>query len=742
MHITDKLCDLMRAAEQQSNLHIEAVLMARNIQRLLPFYILLSSLLHTSFVVADSTCGSLITYRQYSTLLESAPQCFINGCTTNTTPSSMSDTCPQTVPCSELWGLFNKEYQQPWCSNCTKDVACRISGWPILNATAFCDITPETDTWLFGNQGSCCATGNQSYELARWVGQMCNGSEWRRPFDYYGGMAMLDWEEWLLPWNWTVRPENTTAVKLPHASCPGTPLALFGFFAENILYLIFAIGITGLKLGYIHGREAEWEWLQHFVEKCHPLSYLKFWELGFIKEWRLRRQQRRTQEKKFSNEVIFGIAWSTLMTGLQVGFNFVSAYLIKRSPGYQHVPLGHLALLLCCRPRLSWVACLLDHIGSTRLKNWFRIEKQREKAKRVLGSIGIGSAISEITLQGISSYYMVLTANTGRSRGFYIVHHLRPFWRGDVAQSMYLGALFWLIACIFLFLAWAFVFRYGVQTQNFIQDRINRIRNSLTKTKETVESRWKTFWQASNEPQPLGGDDNQAVPEDPGMVEGPGSDDAGEKIDPPLNNAPEEVERMRIHPPNHEERDEIERVPAHTTPNMTNEGDMNERVQGARDVMHGGDMNERINPTDQHQGPQAYGSGSETLVGQSALNSQMTSTAVNAGADIPNLPPGNGRRTQLREEFPTNNPFRTPENEPTQELQDQPDIEETPEQKEAKRKKRLGINIAFAVGLLAYIFQWMFWAGFVYTSGHRFVYYSTSFFSSLLMRCLGFVPQN
>jgi len=305
---------------------------------------------------------------------------------------------------------------------------------------------------------------------------MCNGSEWRESFDYYGGMAMLDWEEWLLPWNWTVRPENTTAVKLP--KCPGRPLALLGFAAENFIFLLFAILATAGKLSYIHsrelwylqGQEGKKPWATKIRDFFHPLAPLKFWRLrkfkalgNSLKRLKFWKSNEEDRSNKTPNEVIFGILWSMFMLGLQIGLNFVSAALVKRTPGYGHVPLGRLALLFCCRPRLSWVATLLEHTSDETLENWFKVteEKYVNKAKLTLHAIGIGAAISELVLQGISSYFMVLTTNVGRSRGFYYIHHLRPYWNGPTAQAMYLGALFWTITFFFVFFAWFLVLRYG-----------------------------------------------------------------------------------------------------------------------------------------------------------------------------------------------------------------------------------------------------------------------------------------
>src|ERR1700752_230256 len=101
--------------------------MARPLLFLFVSCILLSSAFGRK-VRATQTCGSLITYRQYPTLLETAPRCFLDGCARPPANTSMSDTCPAEGPCFDLWSLLRDQYQTDWCATCKDDIACRIHG--------------------------------------------------------------------------------------------------------------------------------------------------------------------------------------------------------------------------------------------------------------------------------------------------------------------------------------------------------------------------------------------------------------------------------------------------------------------------------------------------------------------------------------------------------------------------------------------------------------------------------------
>ena len=133
--------------------------------------------------------------------------------------------------------ILNQKHQSQtkWCDNCRHDHACRIPGWPVLNATSACDVSPKD--WLFSANGPCCASGNEPNDLATWITSMCNGT-WREQFSYYDGMAKIDWEDYEVPYNYTVSPKNTNSQLNPEPTCP-RPSHYFGIFvAENIASLL------------------------------------------------------------------------------------------------------------------------------------------------------------------------------------------------------------------------------------------------------------------------------------------------------------------------------------------------------------------------------------------------------------------------------------------------------------------------------------------------------------------------
>lgn len=138
--------------------------------------------------------GSLVTYRQYTNLLNQAPQCYRNGYgAENESLTTISSSGSRQAPCYNLSTIISDHFQADWCMLCRqREVACRIKGWPILNSTSMCQFVPNH--WLFYTDGGCCISGTEPFEVARWIGNICNG-KWRDPFMVYGGMAREDWEE-------------------------------------------------------------------------------------------------------------------------------------------------------------------------------------------------------------------------------------------------------------------------------------------------------------------------------------------------------------------------------------------------------------------------------------------------------------------------------------------------------------------------------------------------------------------
>jgi len=402
---------------------------------------------------ATST-GYFITYNQYPAVLDTAPPCFVNGCGSSPV-DSMSASCNSSASCYPLWSILNTEYQQQnnWCSKAKGDPACRIPGWPVMNASAVCDASSQSSTWLFSGQASCCSS--QPVQLATWMESVCNGS-YLSLFSEYNDMAREDWEQYLLPWNWTVQALNSTGVIVRQPTCPKTPLYLGSFVIENCFFLLFVALLTLAKLRWLQGEDQGEPWLEN-VQKLSvlllPFRWVKDNIVNLFKRFF-------KSGEEGAEKVVASTLLALFIASLQLVSNLVSAYLIKSQPGYGHVPAPLLMLLFCARPRLGFLACLFSLVKNEWIIHLFKIRKDENvlTAQRKIAEIALSSAASEIIMQGLASYSMGRAAHIGQLRKFYDVGHLWPYWRGKHARILYLGALFWLIACFGIFLVWLAVF--------------------------------------------------------------------------------------------------------------------------------------------------------------------------------------------------------------------------------------------------------------------------------------------
>lgn len=285
-----------------------------------------------------SSCGSLVTYRQYTVLLESAPQCFRSGCGNPPPADSMSSVCQPGSACFPLWDFLRVKWQDDYCAGCPHDLACRNSGWPILNGTAACETSPER--WLFTDSGTCCFGTQEPFALADWIGQVCNASE-KTAFG-----ALLPAGAWL-----------------------------------------------------------------------------------------------------------FG--------------NYFSAWLWLRWPGYDDTSLGLLGLLLCSRPSIAALVCIVGLLSSRRVEppsdapysttggpRRVRVttgdsDGTRKALDQFLAQVALKLALSELIIQmsGIAIFWWATIV--GDRKGFFRARNLTPFWRGREAMIMYGAALSHVVLCIF-----------------------------------------------------------------------------------------------------------------------------------------------------------------------------------------------------------------------------------------------------------------------------------------------------
>lgn len=393
---------------------------------LLPIFALLLLNLPTAFSQSPE-CGSLITYRQFDELLTSAPSCLRSGCQPNTPQLAMTSSCPAPSPCHAFWDLLRQEWQQNWCNACSQDIACRIGGWPILNSTSACARSPNE--WLFSNAaGGCCANDQEPFELAAWTGILCNGSEWREPFNFYGGMARDDWVEWLQPWNWTVHLQNETDKNFTQVVCDSAKAMQAAFAIDNFV----SLGEAAVEL---------------FV----------YW-LCCICAWNVVMNEVKTMRRSLVAGLTTG--------GLYLVSNFATAIMWDLKPGYSHIPRGFVGLLLCARPSILGFLSLFSIVGrgrvarsiptdaealrqqreeswlnNPRVKAWRRtfgnflrkfesgdrrnrpvtdedLADGKETAKQLLAGFALTIGVSELVIQVSSVYSIFKTATVGGSRGF------------------------------------------------------------------------------------------------------------------------------------------------------------------------------------------------------------------------------------------------------------------------------------------------------------------------------------
>lgn len=382
----------------------------------------------------SAACGSLVTFRQYTVLLEQAPQCYRHGCDAgNASLTTISSPCSPLAPCYGLWKIISDRFHSDWCKSCHQhDVACRIQGWPILNTTSMCQFVP--DDWIFYTDGECCNSGAEPFEIASWIGSMCNET-WRDPFKVYGGMAKEDWEEWIQPWNWTVRPLNSTNQPTLQAHCSSGSSYLWEFARDNLLNLV-EIFI-----------EAWWKY-RHKKKDPKRSMQARFWRslpanlslvLPFIRDIRL--------------DLIQWFPVGVFHALCLIGSNVWSAAIIHNTAGYQHVSIVRLTVLFCARPRMPWMACILVVISHEYFVN-----------------AALSFALAEWILQLVGLYYLGFTTNTGRVRDFYHLNHVTPFWRGFDAHVMYSGSIFLVVVLIFFLLAFGYFMHVGREVLRWLLD--------------------------------------------------------------------------------------------------------------------------------------------------------------------------------------------------------------------------------------------------------------------------------
>jgi hypothetical protein len=447
---------------------------------LIDIIFLIGSLLRLA-QASTTSCGSLITSRQYSYLLrKSTPDCFLKSCNLTQNTSSLASTCTADSSCHELWTAIVKHSGLDWCDSCRGsyrggDVACRTHGWPIINATELCQSIPKH--WMYTDQ-QCCGTGSDTFEIAHWINRLCS-DEWRKGFHFYGGMAPDDWVDWILPWNWTVHADNSLGtIKAPHCHKASTYLLLF--LAENIAWLIGLATFPFIQIG-IHYSE-HWQFRGKLKRLNTPLRPIKTSVRFVRKAWKIVKEilfwpfkwlwkqvsslwKSDDDDESVVLDFIQALLMAFISLGWNIGFTFANAYYLKAAPGFEHLPSDLLAFLWLARPNITWITCaigVLNHKFVTDILVRTTDSAERDWVQNVFLKVVYSAAINELVMELMGSFSIWKTFLRGKERHFYRSHRLWHYYRGHHARTMYNGALVWMITLPAVFLFWLLMaWRFG-----------------------------------------------------------------------------------------------------------------------------------------------------------------------------------------------------------------------------------------------------------------------------------------
>lgn len=120
----------------------------------------------------------------------------------------------------------------------------------------------------------------------------------------------------------------------------------------------------------------------------------------------------------------FWYSKGSLIAVSQILANYINTLLVQKTPGYEDVPVAQLMLLWCTMPRLlTWLPILLVGVQPFEAMN--------------LSAVG-SCLLAEVLLQGLSSYYLLMTVKYGIEHNFYFggLENAERVW---AARSMYHG---------------------------------------------------------------------------------------------------------------------------------------------------------------------------------------------------------------------------------------------------------------------------------------------------------------
>jgi hypothetical protein len=293
---------------------------------------------------------------------------------------------------------------------CVADIPKEVIELPSQCATNACEldgrgyckeIKPSVDQACFCRNisydscGGSCKSLETRIDYVKWLHNVCGSlQDWHGLPDNWRQLATPTASD-MIPWGWTMKPFNqsNTTPNTPLGSidasqkCASNKWKLRSFALVNIAP--FLIGFLCRKTG-IHGIAQRFLW--------QPPPWCWFFT---------------------------GI----LIATLQLLANWVNAFLVQQTLGYENIPVFQLILFWCTLPRPSWLTIFLIGVQPFEAMNF---------------SAAASTMFAETILQFLSSYYMIMTVNYGREHKFYL-GRMEGTERETAATMMYAGALLWLI---------------------------------------------------------------------------------------------------------------------------------------------------------------------------------------------------------------------------------------------------------------------------------------------------------
>ncbi|PSN73087.1 hypothetical protein BS50DRAFT_596778 [Corynespora cassiicola Philippines] len=318
-------------------------------------------------------------------------------------PASLPDNWTDMIKTTTFAYIPTEDWKWPKCvhdmprritsltDQCTTD-ACE------LDSKGYCRVKRSIDRACvcrdisYQSCGGSCHMFEMRMDYVKWLHDLCGDVEgWHNMPDDWRRLAApttLD----MIPWNWSLKPflhsdlvQNTSPDSIETTqTCQSNEGKLASFAFVNLVSLLAII------YNYAGG-------------KPMIVCRLSGWFFPGI-----------------------------FLAALQLLANWINAFLVQNTPGYEDVPVIELILLWCTMPRLTWLATLLVRIQPFESTSF---------------SAAASSLFAEFILQLLSAYYMITTVSYGLEHSFYL-GSLDGAERGGSAKMMYDGALLWLFVVL------------------------------------------------------------------------------------------------------------------------------------------------------------------------------------------------------------------------------------------------------------------------------------------------------